>query len=153
MPTVLLVDDDPAILISYENALWKQPFDIVTAPSAELALEVLATRPVDVVVSDQRMPEVSGAEFLARVRARYPDVQRIMLTGEADLETTVALINKGELYRFLTKPFASADLARTIQQALQLKRVNDERARLHEAARSSPAGAPCATVPSRAPRL
>jgi DNA-binding NtrC family response regulator len=133
--SLLLVDDEPALLEGLKGALRKEPFDIVTATSAAQGLEVLAERPVDVVVSDERMPGMCGSEFLAVVRRRYPDTIRIVLTGQASLEAAIRAINEGEIYRFLLKPCQAADLAMTIRGALQLRKLARESARLLVTAR------------------
>lgn len=119
--TVLFVDDEPALLEGICNTLRKEPYDIVTATSATLALETLTKRPVDVVVSDEQMPGLSGSKFLATVRQMYPTTVRIMLTGCASLEAAIRAINEGEIYRFLTKPCNSAELAQVLRSALLLK--------------------------------
>jgi len=126
MPTVLFVDDELAVLTGLKRALWKEPYLILTADSGAKALEVLAGTPVDVVISDERMPSMSGSAFLARVRELYPAIMRIMLTGEAGLPAAVRAINEGPLYRFLNKPLAPSELARTIRQALQMKALAEQ---------------------------
>jgi len=127
MPTVLFVDDEPAILDGLRRALWREPYVVITADSAARGLEILATTRVDVVVSDERMPVMSGSEFLGRVRDAYPGVVRIMLTGEAALPDAV---NQGSLDRFLHKPMSPTELTRTIQQAIFSKLLMDQRAAL-----------------------
>ena len=101
----------------------------MSAESAVSALEILAARKIDVVVSDECMPQLSGAEFLARVRKRHPDVVRIMLTGEASLSTATKAINDG-LYRFLSKPIEPTELGRVVRDALRSKSTAEQRARL-----------------------
>jgi two-component system, probable response regulator PhcQ len=127
--TVLLVDDDEHLLASLRRALRAEPYTLVVAASPAEALGLLASRPVDVVLTDQRMPGMSGAEFLARVRAQYPHVISIMLTGHADLATAISAINAGEVYRLFTKPCDVGTLAVAIRQALQ------HRALVHQARR------------------
>jgi DNA-binding NtrC family response regulator len=128
--TVLFVDDEQALLDGLRNALRREPYEIVTASSAQEGLRVLHDRSVDVVVSDERMPSVSGSDFLAFVRQRYPDTIRIMLTGQASLEAAIQAINEGEIYRFLTKPCSHQLLARTLREALLLRSLSRESARL-----------------------
>lgn len=132
---VLFVDDDPDVLRGLKAALRKEPYDIVTASSAQAGLDVLSRRRVDVVISDERMPGMSGSEFLSKVRQLHPDSVRIMLTGQASLDATIKAINEGEVYRFLTKPCNSADLAVTIRQALQARELARESAKLLRKAR------------------
>lgn len=117
--TVLLVDDEPNLLQGLRRALRREPYEILVAEGAAAALRLLDARPVDVVVSDEAMPGMSGTEFLGRVRSQYPDTIRIMLTGHGTLKVAIRAINDGEVYRFLTKPCDPVDLALTIRQALQ----------------------------------
>jgi DNA-binding NtrC family response regulator len=128
-PAVLFVDDEPAVLEGFRDAFRREAFEVVTAPSALTALEILAARRIDVVVSDECMPQLSGADFLAMVRKRHPDVVRIMLTGEASLSAATTAINDG-LYRFLSKPIEPTELARVVRDALRIRGTTEERARL-----------------------
>ncbi len=128
---VLFVDDEPAILEGFRDSFRREAFEIVTAESALTALEILAARRIDVVISDECMPRLSGADFLAMVRKRHPDVVRIMLTGEASLSTATKAINDG-LYRFLSKPIEPSELCRVVRDALRIKSTAEERARLRE---------------------
>lgn len=127
---ILVVDDDRRFIDLLEEAFSKEPYLVLSAPSAIDALEVLAAEPVDVVVSDEVMPSMSGSEFLALVRRSYPDTVRIMLTGHASLEMAIRAINEGEIYRFFTKPCNIFDLAITIRQALQHRDLLRENQRL-----------------------
>jgi len=128
--TVLFVDDEPALLDGLRNALRREPFQILTASSAKMGLELLSQRPVDVVVSDERMPGISGSEFLGIVRQRHPQTLRIILTGQASLEAAIRAINEGEVYRFLTKPCSPVQLAHTIRDALLIRDLTREASRL-----------------------
>jgi two-component system, probable response regulator PhcQ len=127
---VLFVDDEPNVTAALKRALREQPFEVLTASSAKEALQILASQPVDVVVSDEQMPGMSGADFLARVCSRYPDTIRMILTGHASLESAVRAINLGEIYRFFTKPCNETDLAITIRQALEQRQLIAERGHL-----------------------
>ena len=120
-PRVLFVDDEPHVTDALRRALRKEPYEILTARSADEALHILAQAPVDVIVSDEQMPGMCGSEFLATVRRSYPDTARILLTGHASLEAAVRAINEGEIYRFLTKPCDEGDLTLVIEHALQRK--------------------------------
>ena len=133
--TVLVVDDEPAIREMLTDALAREPYEVLCAGSAEEALTVLAAEPVDVVISDEVMPGMSGSEFLAIVRQQYPDTVRVVLTGYASLEAAVRAINEGEIYRFFTKPCNMVDLVATIRQALQHKELMAENQRLHNIVR------------------
>jgi two-component system, probable response regulator PhcQ len=127
---VLFVDDEPHILGGLRDALRKFPFTVLTAAGGQQALSLLESQEVDAVVSDERMPGMTGSEFLSIVRQKHPQTIRIILTGQASLPTAIRAINEGEVYRFLTKPCAAVDLAVTIQRALQLRNLARESARL-----------------------
>ena len=127
---VMIIDDEPAITDMFEDALSREPYDVLCAASAEEALPILAQEQVDVVISDERMPGMSGSEFLSLVRQEYPDTIRMILTGHASLESAVRAINEGEIYRFFTKPCNVIDLAMTIRHALQQKDLMQENQRL-----------------------
>lgn len=116
---VLFVDDEPNILDSIRRQLRKS-FDVVTANSGIEALALLKdTGPVAVVVSDMRMPGMNGAELLARIRDQYPDTVRMILSGQADLESTIAAINDGHIFRFLTKPCQEDALRRAVSGGIE----------------------------------
>jgi len=133
--TVLFVDDEQALLDSVRNTLRKEPYEIVTACSASEGLRTLHERRIDVVVSDERMPGVTGTDFLAFVRQRYRDTVRIMLTGQASLDAAIQAINEGEVYRFLTKPCSPLQLAQTLRDALLWIDLKREGSRLLAAVR------------------
>ncbi|MBZ5495704.1 MAG: response regulator [Acidobacteriia bacterium] len=122
-PTVMLVDDDANVLAGLCRALHKEPYDIVKAGSAAEALEILRARPVDVVVSDEEMPAMSGTVFLRQVREKYPDTIRFILTGRATLDNAIAAINDGGVTRFFIKPCDHLDLAASIRQGLQQREL------------------------------
>lgn len=127
---VLIVDDEPKIYHALRRALHREPYDILYAAGGEEALKLLGERPVDVVVADQNMPNMQGSVLLARIRQQYPDVVRMMLTGDARLETVMAAVNKGEIYRFFTKPCNEAELIISIRDALQMRALKFEAQRL-----------------------
>jgi len=138
-PRILFVDDDPNVTAALKRSLRSAPYNVVTAEGADEALKILATVQVDVVVSDERMPGMSGSELLSLVCRRYPETIRIILTGQASLEAAIRAINQGEIYRFFTKPCNEIDLAVTIRQALQQKELLSERHRLLELIRNQTA--------------
>ncbi|SDJ31127.1 Response regulator c-di-GMP phosphodiesterase, RpfG family, contains REC and HD-GYP domains [Paraburkholderia steynii] len=129
-PVVLLVDDEPSILSSLKRLLRHANYKILTAESGAAALELLAASEVDLIVSDMRMPHMSGAEFLAQAQARYPDTVRILLTGYSEIDSVVRAINEGGVYRYLNKPWDEQDLMLTIAQALEQSRLRKETVRL-----------------------
>jgi CheY-like chemotaxis protein len=117
--TVLLVDDEPNILSALKRSLRHEGYRLLTAESAATALELLARHRVQVVVSDQRMPGMSGTEFLSRVKELYPDTVRLILSGYTDLQTVTEAVNQGAIYRFLTKPWEDASLRENIHEAFR----------------------------------
>ena len=127
---VLIVDDETDLLRSMRARLRSRPFELFTAASAGEALELLETTAVDVVVSDQRMPGMSGSEFLSLVRRKYPETVRLMLTGESDLTGAIRSINEAQIFRFLVKPCPAEELARRIDEALE--QCSDRRARARD---------------------
>jgi len=127
---VLLVDDDLRVTDALRRSLHKEPYEILCASSAKDALNLLAREPMDVIVSDEKMPGISGSEFLAIASEDYPHTIRIMLTGEASLDLAISAINEGQIYRFFTKPVNAIDLIITIRQALQHKDLITESMRL-----------------------
>lgn len=128
--TVLCVDDEPNILSALRRMLSLNSFKVLTADSGQTALELLASTPVDVVISDMHMPEMNGAELLAAVKERHPDTMRILLTGNADISSAIAAVNQGGIYRYLTKPWVDAELVATIQASLELITLKKDRSRL-----------------------
>ncbi|AIO69740.1 HD domain-containing phosphohydrolase [Burkholderia oklahomensis] len=129
-PVVLLVDDEPSVLSSLKRLLRPKRYRVLTAESGEAALDVLAANAVDLIVSDMRMPSMSGAEFLARARERRPDTMRILLTGYSEIDSAVRAINEAAIYRYLTKPWDDHDLLLTVEQAIEQQRLRREAARL-----------------------
>lgn len=115
--TVLLVDDDPNELMSVKRQLRNEPITLLTAESAEQAYELLAHHEVGVVVSDYKMPAEDGIEFLARVKQMYPLIVRVMLSGHSSTDLFTTAINKGEVFRFETKPWKETELLDTLRQA------------------------------------
>ncbi|MBI3284831.1 MAG: EAL domain-containing protein [Burkholderiales bacterium] len=103
--TLLLVDDELHVLSALERLLSRDGYRLLTADSGARALEILAAEPVQVILSDQRMPEMSGTDFLSRAKEMYPDTVRILLTGYADIESVTRAVNDGAVYKFLYKPW------------------------------------------------
>jgi DNA-binding NtrC family response regulator len=128
--TILLVDDEPNVTDALKRALRREPYKILTATSGAAAQEILAGQHVDVVISDEQMPGMSGSVFLSAVRKQYPHTIRMILSGQASLEAAVRAINEGEVYRFFLKPCNPVDLSFTVQQALAHKRLEEQSRRL-----------------------
>nr|WP_298137600.1 HD domain-containing phosphohydrolase [uncultured Pseudomonas sp.] len=128
--SVLLVDDEENILSSLRRVLRGQPYSVQIANGGEQALEILRKQPVDLVISDARMPGMDGATLLAEVQKHWPKTMRILLTGYADISTTIRAINQGQIYRYISKPWVDDELRLTIQQALAYQHSERERIRL-----------------------
>ena len=118
--TLLIVDDEPNILAALSRLLRRESFQVLTASSPGEAFEHLARQPIQVVLSDQRMPEMSGTEFFARVKQLHPNTIRIVLTGYTDLDSVTDAINRGAIYKFLTKPWDDDVLREQIREAFRL---------------------------------
>ncbi|MCS7306123.1 MAG: response regulator [Thermoguttaceae bacterium] len=119
--TVLLVDDDPNVLRGVVRLFRHQPFVFYTAHNAEEAMEVLKSRAVDVLVTDDQMPGLCGIELLAWTAKHFPEVRRIMLTGFPTTERIIRAINESGVFRFFTKPCDPVALALAIHQAVEEK--------------------------------
>ncbi len=117
--TLLLVDDEPNILSSLQRLLRHEGYTILTSTSPAAAFDILAKHPVDVVISDQRMPEMSGTEFLSRVRELYPDTLRMVLSGYADLGSVTDAVNRGAIFKFLSKPWEDDALRAQVAEAFR----------------------------------
>ncbi|PHV05815.1 diguanylate cyclase [Janthinobacterium sp. BJB412] len=121
--TMLILDDEVNIVKALSRTLRPDGYRILTANNAADALALLALHRVQVVLSDQRMPEMSGTEFLSRVKALYPETIRIILSGYTDLESVIDAINRGAVYRFFTKPWNDELLRNCIGEAFQQHRL------------------------------
>jgi len=117
--TVLCVDDEVNILRSLKRLLRKEDYRLLTASSGEQGLEILKENAVNLVISDQRMPGMSGIEFLARVKEEYPDIIRAILSGYTEVDAIMDSINRGHIYKFLLKPWNDQNLILDIRQALE----------------------------------
>lgn len=129
-PTVLCVDDEPNILASLRRCLRPEGWRILTAGCAADAMQVLQSESVDLVISDMCMPDMDGAQLLARVNEGWPDCVRLLLTGHADTSAAIAAINHGRIYRYLSKPWDEGELRSTVRQGLRMRTLERERARL-----------------------
>jgi putative nucleotidyltransferase with HDIG domain len=130
---VLFVDDEPHILSALKRLVMDEDIDIHTAGSGAEGLEVLSRKDnIGVIVSDQRMPVMTGAEFLAQARKMAPEALRIILTGHADINATIDAINKGGAHRYLSKPWDDNGLLETIRESLRFYALARENQQLHQ---------------------
>lgn len=120
---LLIVDDEPSILKSLTRTLTGEGLDILTAQSGTRAMSFLESRRVDLIISDQRMPHMTGIELLTRVGQKYPDIISMMLTAYADIEVAIQAINDIGIYKFILKPWEEYDLKMTVDKAKRLSRL------------------------------
>ena len=116
--TILCVDDEPSILNALNRLLRKEKYNLLFANSGKEGLETLKEHKVQMVISDQRMPGMSGTDFLAIVKDTYPQVLRVILTGYSDIDSITESINKGNIYKFFFKPWNDLRLKSEIRQIL-----------------------------------
>ncbi len=126
---ILYVDDEIDNLIIFKAA-FRRYYDVFTATSAREGMELLKTQDVQVLITDQRMPEITGVEFLESVIADYPETIRMILTGFSDVEAIIQAINKGRVYQYITKPWDADELKITIDNALESYRLKNENKQL-----------------------
>lgn len=129
-PTLLLVDDEESILSSLKRLLRREGYRILSATSGTEGLELLACNNVDVIISDQRMPHMTGVEFLRLAKEMRPDTVRMVLSGYADMQSIASAINQGAIYKFMSKPWDDQDLKDSVAEAFRRKELSDENGRL-----------------------
>src|SRR5271154_2641719 len=130
---ILIVDDEEIVLVALRDTLLREGYSVVASPHAIHALSVLKQQPFSVVITDQQMPMVTGLEFLAQVREIQPDATRILITAVLSLSTVIDAINKGEIYRFVVKPWLREELLATVRNAVQRHELITHNARLQAA--------------------
>jgi EAL domain-containing protein (putative c-di-GMP-specific phosphodiesterase class I) len=132
MTTVLFVDDEPHVTASFRILFRKAPFKVLVANSGAQALALLSESQVDVIVSDEQMPDMPGSKLLAEVRRRYPETVRIILTGEASLDAAIEAINSAGIFRFLRKPCAAEELMACLKEAAHVREAQRRAAAVEE---------------------
>ena len=125
-PVVLFVDDEANVLNALRRSLRKEPYEQLFAQDPKEALDILGKRNVDLVVSDHLMPSMDGLSLLKMVKEHYPKIIRVLLTGHADVQMTIAAINEGEVFRFLTKPWNDAELKVTLKNIFEFIDIRRE---------------------------
>ncbi|WP_253734396.1 response regulator [Methylomonas sp. ZR1] len=128
--TLLLVDDEPNIINALKRTLRRDGYSILTANGAEEALDLLVDHNIALIISDQRMPKMSGVEFLRKVKELYPKTVRVVLSGFTDLESVTGAINEGAIYRFMTKPWDDELLRKNVREAFEYHEMEQENQRL-----------------------
>jgi DNA-binding NtrC family response regulator len=129
--TILFVDDEVRLLRSIERGLLDEPYKLLFAESGKEALKLLEENEVHIIVTDMRMPEMSGLDLLRIVKEKYPHIVRIVLSGYTQVTTLLTAINQGEIFRFITKPWKMEDEFKcALKQAVEYHRVQTEHERL-----------------------
>ena len=123
---LLLLDDEPNVLAALRRLLRRTDIRVVATTSPKEAFDLMATNPVGVVVCDQRMPEMTGTEFLRRVKDLHPDVVRIVLSGYTDLNSVIDAVNRGAIYKFLPKPWDEEVLLASLRDAFHMHEMEKD---------------------------
>ena len=122
---VLYVDDEPKNLSSFKS-VFRRHYEIYLANSAEEGIDIMEQAPIQLVITDQRMPKTTGVEFLEKINDKFPDVTRILLTGYSDLDAIIDAINKGKIFKYIAKPWKAEELKETIDIALELSHLKKQ---------------------------
>ncbi len=130
--TLLIVDDEANVVAALRRLLRTEGWLVLGATSAEQALELMARQEIDVILSDQRMPSMTGVELLRRTRQLYPDTIRLVLSGYTELQSITDAINEGAIYKFLAKPWDDEELRAHLHEAFALKEMADQNRRLDQ---------------------
>jgi response regulator RpfG family c-di-GMP phosphodiesterase len=117
--TVLYVDDEQNNLVSFK-ATFRLKYNVLIALSGEEAIEIIEKNHVNIIITDQRMPSMTGVEFLEKIIEKYPDPIRILLTGYADMNAVVDAVNKGKIFHYLAKPWNEQELSASIERAYEV---------------------------------
>ncbi len=128
---VLYVDDEVSNLTSFKAA-FRRNFNVFVAESAAEGEKILAENPIEVVLTDQRMPDVTGVEFLQSIIEKYPDTIRILITGYSDINAVKEAINKGQIYKYIEKPWDNDHLKMIIEKAFEVYSLRKENKELTE---------------------
>ena len=127
--TIVYVDDEEQNLISFK-AGFRREYNILTVLSGKEGIEILKNNDVHLIITDQRMPEMTGIQFLEKIMHEFPDTIRMILTGFSDVEAIIGAINSGRVFRYITKPWDENELRMTIENARQLYKLQEDRKQL-----------------------
>jgi DNA-binding NtrC family response regulator len=128
---VLYVDDEVDNLNAFK-AVFRRDFNVFIVETAEEGVEILRNNEIEVILTDQRMPKVTGIEFLASILDEFPEAMRILVTGYSDISTVIDAINKGHVYRYVSKPWDNNDFKIIIEQAAEVYQLRKEKRQLTE---------------------
>ena len=115
---IIYVDDEENNLTSFK-ATFRIKYNVTTAISGDEALKIMETKNFELIITDQRMPNMTGIEFLEKILAKYPDPMRLLLTGYADMTAVIDAVNKGKIYHYLTKPWNEEEVEKTLKRAIE----------------------------------
>jgi DNA-binding NtrC family response regulator len=121
---VLIVDDEVNVLNALFRVFRNEPYQALYVQNTKEAMEIMGKHPIQVIISDQKMPEVTGIEFLQKVKDLYPDTVRVILSGHADINLLIDAINKEVVYRFLTKPWNDQEVKSVVRQCMSHHDLN-----------------------------
>ena len=116
---ILYVDDEQNNLVSFK-ATFRIKYNVHTALSGDEAMQIIESTPIDIIITDQRMPNMTGVEFLEKVLETHPEPMRILLTGYADMSAVVDAVNKGKIFHYLSKPWNEEELSMSIERAYEV---------------------------------
>ena len=129
---ILYIDDEENNLISFK-AVFRVKYQVLTAINAVEAMKIMETEPIEIIITDQRMPDMTGTEFLEKILGRFPAPMRILLTGYSDVSALIEAVNKGKIFHYLTKPWNEEEPDSTIKRAYEVyesdqkvKEMNDK---------------------------
>jgi response regulator RpfG family c-di-GMP phosphodiesterase len=128
---IIYIDDEENNLVSFK-ATFRLKYNVHTAISGEAASEILDKHPIDIIITDQRMPNMTGVEFLESIIEKHPDPMRLLLTGYADMNAVIDAVNKGKIFHYLTKPWNEEELDMTIQRAYDVYKLRRDEKELTE---------------------
>lgn len=131
LPPILYIDDEEDNLTVFYST-FRRKYKVYLATSGQEGLEIMEKHPVNLVITDQRMPKMTGIEFLEKIIPKYPECIRMVLTGYSDVEAIIQAINKGRVYRYITKPWGKDDLRITIEQALETFNLKQQNRKLFQ---------------------
>lgn|SRR5574341_89438 len=128
--TILVVDDEPSVRRALHRLFTREQYRVVEAGGVAEALKVLGATTIDLVITDYSMPDGTGLDLLSKMKARYPHIVRMVITGKADLNAVIAAINDGHIYRFVLKPWDNEELCLSVRLALEQAKLLSENRKL-----------------------
>ena len=130
-PALLILDDEPNVIKAIKRLLFDTDYKIYTASTSKDAMQIFDEHEIQLVISDYRMPEMNGVEFLSRIKKLYPNTVRMILSGYADVQAVVEAINDGQVYKFIAKPWNDQELLTTIMRAFEQYKLKQENEKLY----------------------